>query len=348
MKSLNIDKSNLRYKTMIGVGAVGTGTFFKLSGSHTLGREESRSGHYLGQKDYCKLHIIAHYVKTLAGAEFKVTPISKVGEDDAGSKLIEEMSEAGLELNFMKQSKDSSTLYAFCFVYPDGSGGNLFTSDSASSQVDTKSVANAEPEFARFKNEGVALAAPEVSMEARMKLLELATENNYFRAASFLSEEIFSACESDILNSVDLLSINLDEAAAAVELQIDENSAANIVETAIKKFRSKNKNILVSITNGRNGSWIWDGDSITNLPSCKVKVMTTAGAGDAFLSGLIVGLTAGLSLKEAQQLGTLAGGVAVTSPNAINKNLDKNTINKLAEQSNHLQISENVQNLIKE
>ncbi len=348
MKSLNIDSNNFKYKTMIGVGAVGTGTFFQLSGNHTLGREESRGGHYLGQKDYCKLHIISHYVKAMAGAEFKVTLISKVGEDDAGAKLIDEMSEAGLELDFIEQSKDSPTLYAFCFVYPDGSGGNLSTIDSASSQVDVKSVANAELEFECFNGAGVALAAPEVSLDARVKLLELATKYNYFRVASFVSEEILSACESGILCNVDLLSINLDEAAAAVGLQINESNSLAIVEAATKEFRSKNKNIKVAITNGKNGSWVWDGDSITKLPSCKVTVVTTAGAGDAFLSGLIVGLTAGLTLKEAQQLGTLAGGVSVSSPNAININLGKKTIHELSKQSVDFSISENVLNLIKE
>ena len=41
--------------------------FFALDGNHTLGREESRSGHFLDRRDYCKLHIVSHYVCRLLG-----------------------------------------------------------------------------------------------------------------------------------------------------------------------------------------------------------------------------------------------------------------------------------------
>ena len=50
---------------MIGTGGVGSGSFFALDGNQTLGREESRGGRFLDCQDYCKLHIISHYVKVL-------------------------------------------------------------------------------------------------------------------------------------------------------------------------------------------------------------------------------------------------------------------------------------------
>ena len=62
MKSLKVNIDSCHYKAMIGAGGIGSGMFFKLNGDHTLGREESRSGYFLDQKDYCKLHIISHYV----------------------------------------------------------------------------------------------------------------------------------------------------------------------------------------------------------------------------------------------------------------------------------------------
>ncbi|MBA7685239.1 hypothetical protein ES703_93657 [subsurface metagenome] len=44
MTALKIEIDNCRYKAMIGTGGIGSGQFFLLSGDHTLGREESRSG----------------------------------------------------------------------------------------------------------------------------------------------------------------------------------------------------------------------------------------------------------------------------------------------------------------
>jgi hypothetical protein len=54
------EKKNFR--CLIGTGGVGSGSFFELEGNHTLGREESRAGRFLDRQDYCKLHIITHYV----------------------------------------------------------------------------------------------------------------------------------------------------------------------------------------------------------------------------------------------------------------------------------------------
>lgn len=96
MNSLHIPKAAFLYDAMIGVGGIGSGSFFLLNGDHTLGREESRSGHFLDKDDYCKLHIISHYVKALLGVDFTVIPIGKVGNDEVGKKLRNEMEEAGL------------------------------------------------------------------------------------------------------------------------------------------------------------------------------------------------------------------------------------------------------------
>ncbi|UCE07689.1 MAG: carbohydrate kinase family protein, partial [bacterium] len=214
MKALNIDINKCLYKCMIGVGGIGSGKFFLLEGNHTLGREESRSGRFLDTRDYCKLHIISHYVKTLLGHNFDVIPVGKIGDDEVGKSLLKEMSETGMNLNYLKHAKDSPTLFSFCFVYPDGSGGNMTTNDSACAKVDAAFVEEAEPEFIRSAGRGIALAAPEVPMEAREKLLELGTEYNFFRVASFTSEEMISVLQSGILRKTDLLAINIDEAAA--------------------------------------------------------------------------------------------------------------------------------------
>jgi sugar/nucleoside kinase (ribokinase family) len=64
-----------------------------------------------------------------------------------------------------------------------------------------------------------------------------------------------------------------------------------------------------------------------------VEVVSTAGAGDAFTSGLIAGIVEGLSLQEAQQLATLAGAYSVTSPDTIHKGLHRRQLLTLAMQS---------------
>lgn len=131
MAPLNMDLSASHYRAMLGVGGIGSGTFFELNGEQTLGREESRSGHFIERRDYCKLHIISHYVKTLLGGGFATFPIGKIGDDEAGKRLLEEMSTAGLDLRHVQTIPGKQTMYSFCFLYPDGTGGNLTTDNSA-------------------------------------------------------------------------------------------------------------------------------------------------------------------------------------------------------------------------
>jgi ribokinase len=321
---------NLRSGALIGVGGIGSGSFFALSGNHTLLREESRGGRFLDRKDYCKLHIIAHYVQTLMGTDFATIPVGKVGDDEPGRRLYAEMQEAGLDIRYVEICPGEQTLFSFCFIYPDSSGGNMTTDDSACSKVDAAFVAKAEPEFVRFEGRGVALAAPEVPLEARRKLLELGTEHGFFRVASFNSEELPQAVESGMLGMVDFLAINLDEARSAVKADTPNLSREQIVEEAVRALSSANPTMLISITAGAHGSWAWDGSSISYVPVFKADVATTAGAGDAHFSGMIVGLASGMPLDEAELLGTLVGGLSVTSPHTLSKDINKKSLLQFA------------------
>ena len=164
--------------------------FFALDGNHTLGREESRSGHFLDRRDYCKLHIVSHYVCRLLGRGFPVIPLGMVGADEVGDRLLGEMAEVGLDLRYVGRAEGRGTLYALCLIYPDGSGGNVTENDSACAAVDAGWIARAEAEFARFAGAGIALALPEVPLEARQKLLALGTAHGFLRVASFTTAEI--------------------------------------------------------------------------------------------------------------------------------------------------------------
>ncbi|MBN2410204.1 hypothetical protein JXQ31_00845 [candidate division KSB1 bacterium] len=341
MQPLKINISNCRYRAMIGVGGIGSGKFFLLDGDHTLGREESRGGRFLDTRDYCKLHIIAHYVQVLLGPEFSVIPIGKIGDDDVGRNLFREMRETGMNLNYVRYVKESPTLFSFCFVYPDGSGGNMTTNDSACSKINGDDVKEVLPEFVRFAHKGIVLAAPEAPMPAREILLDMGTQYHFFRVASFTSEEMRYVMQSNMLLNVDLLAINIDEAASAVDMTAENNNKLSVINSAIKLFGKINPGLNISITGGSNGSWTWDGKTLNHVPALKVDVKSTAGAGDAFLAGMITGLTAGLSLQESQHLATLTAGVSVQSPHTINWDLDKKSLYKLAECS-----TENVNNHI--
>ena len=330
-----MEQNNNKYKIMIGIGGIGSGSFFLLNGNNTLGREESRSGKFLDIKDYCKLHIISHYVKVLLGEEFNVFPIGKIGNDDIGKKLLSEMEEIGLKSDYIEIDPDRPTLFSFCLVYPDKSGGNLTTDNSASSVVDCDFFTKAKKEFIKFKGKGVALAVPEVPYETRIKFLELATSYHFFRVASFTSEEITRIKNPDVINNIDLLCINVDEAAGLLNIEPVSLDSNQIIKNVVSSLSIINPDLIISITNGKEGNSIWDGSAIFNMPGMKVNAVGTAGAGDAFTSGLISGFISGFSVHEAQELATLVASYSVTSPHTINKELNKAALLSLVKNSNY-------------
>jgi len=331
---LKVEDGSLRFHTLIGTGGIGTGSFFLLQGDHTLGREESRGGKFLDRRDYCKLHILCHYLKSLLGGRFSVLPIGRVGEDEAGERLIAEMREAELDLRYVGTLPRKSTLYSFCFLYPDGSGGNMSTEDSASGEVTTEFVATALPEFSRAGKRGIALAVPEVPLEAREKLLELGTRYGLFRVASFASGEMERVRRSDLLEMVDLLAMNQDEARCLVEIGDGIAGPQAIAGGTITSLGRRYPHLLLSVTAGAAGSWSWDGRQLLHVPAIPVPVATTGGAGDAHLAGIIAGLAADLSMAIAHRLGVVLAGASVTSPHTIHKGITRRSLADLAIRGN--------------
>ena len=162
-----------------------------------------------------------------------------------------------------------------------------------------------------------------------------------YRAASFTSNEIKEVIDQGVIKIIDLIALNIDEASMAADLS--ENAAGlknerkpeNIVQSSIKTLTEINPCLKISITAGKRGNWTWDGKRLVYFPAPEVEVISTAGAGDAFLAGIIAGIIAGLKLDEAQQLGTLTASLSVTSPHTINKDIDRKAISDFIRKRNY-------------
>lgn len=331
MAPLNVNWQQARYRAMIGTGGIGTGMFFAMTGNHTLGREESRAGRFLDRRDYCKLHIISHYVKVLLGADFQTILLGKVGEDAAGHSLMEEMCQAGLDTRYVQVVPGERTMLSIVFTYPDGSGGNLTPEDSACDRVDPEFIQQSAAEFAQRRGSGIALAAPEVPLEARRALLALATQNQFLRVGSFVSGEIRAALEMGLFELLDLVALNIDETAALMGRSSEEGvesgtKAEAIANAAAEHFGQRFPRLWLSLTAGKHGSWSWDGKSLVHQPAFPSRLVSTAGAGDAHIAGIIAGLAAGLSLARAQELGSLVAALSVASPHTIAPEVERDAL----------------------
>lgn len=331
-------------RLMAGVGGIGTGMFFALEGDYTLGRNESRPGRVLDVRDYCKLHIIAHYTAVLLGAEpsgspFHVLPIGKVGNDAQGRRLKEEMSAAGMDLRFVDTVEGKPTLFSVCFQYPDGSGGNITTSDAAASALTVEDVGRAEALLKENSGRAIALAAPEAPLAARMRLLELATKHKAFRVAALTSAEVEEAKRRGMFGMSDLLAVNEDEAGHIADAEFDASEPEPFLRKLAAALTAFNPEIKVLLSAGKAGAFGFENGKWDFCPALELEAVSTAGAGDALLGGAVACLAAGMplikpgakrkklnerALSSALDFAVLLAGFTVTSPHTIHPdaNLD--------------------------
>jgi sugar/nucleoside kinase (ribokinase family) len=319
-------KAPRRFRRLVGVGGIGSGVLFALEGSHDLGRNESRPARLLDVRDYCKLHIIAHYPAVLLGARpagtpFHVVPVGRVGADETGRRLRREMADAGMDVRLVHEVAGRPTLQSVCFQYPDGSGGNITTSDSAAATLLPADV----DEAAALLDEGtIALAAPEVGLDVRARLLELAARAGAFRAAALTTAEAKDPRARDLLARVDLLAVNQEEASALSGVPFDPDRPRPCLEACAALVPSEGARVVV--TAGRSGAFALAAGGVDHRGAPEVPVASTAGAGDALLGGILAGIAAGATFGDALALGACAAAFSVASPHTIPDGLSREAL----------------------
>jgi len=292
---------------VFGTGGIGTGMFFHLHDNRTMARDESRLGRLMDYKDYCKGHIILHYVSLLTKA-IRVFAIGMVGQDSQGAVLLQEMMDAGIDTRYVHATDEASTMLSVCYQYPDGMGGNITTSNSASGLVTPAFIEKCAGEI---DENSLILAAPEVPLESRIRLLEIAKEREAFTVSSFLAEEAGAFAEAGGFVLSDMISINSEEAQAL----------AGSTDECAKKIRAANPGIKLIITVGGNGSYVFENGEKIHIPVIPAEIKSTAGAGDAFLGGTIAALLSGKNFCQAAEYGAAAAYFAVTDDNTIAKDI---------------------------
>lgn len=333
---LRLDASS-PWRKLVGIGGIGTGMFFAFDDPHTLGRNESRPARLLDVRDYCKLHIVIHYIAKLlsaqkSGSAFHIHPVGKVGNDARGRQLLEEMAEAGIDTSLVRSTDERPTLFSVCFQYPDGSGGNITTSNSAAATLCDRDVDAVARILETDAKQTIALILPEVPLEVRRYFLDLATRAGTFRAASFVSAEIAPARQSGFFELLDLVSLNESEAVELVGAPFSPDAPEPFLENCQNFIRTSSPHLRMIISAGALGAWGLTRELLNYCPAPKVRVSSSAGAGDALLAGVLAAMAAGVPflisralergpssrpLETALDLGVLLASYTCLSPHTI-------------------------------
>ena len=154
--------------------------------------------------------------------------------------------------------------------------------------------------------------------------LEKDTVKQVLRFAKKYNKKVFAAVSNmsiamerrDFLQQIDCFVCNQQEAGILFSEDYEHMTAAELAKVLPERVRSAQIARMV-VTMGGDGALYVDKDGSTGIyPARKVDVVDTTGAGDAFFSGVCIGLTYGKSLQDSCRIGTrLAATVICTSEN---------------------------------
>ena len=255
--------------------------------------------------------------------------------------MIQEMAAVGIDTQYVDILQDRPTLLSVCFQYPDGSGGNVTTSESAASALTHRDVDRCAELLASGDSHSIALAAPEVPIETRDHLLKLADRHHAFCAASFTSSEMQTAGREGMLSHVDLLAMNEDEAGMLVGETFDAANAQAFLDRCADTLRAYQPLIQIIVSLGKQGAFAFAHGTWDYCPAANVPVVSTAGAGDALLAGVLSALAVGMPfirpgpartsfsdrpLESALDFGALLAAYTVTSPHTIHPDANLETL----------------------
>jgi sugar/nucleoside kinase (ribokinase family) len=332
---------NLRFDKIIGTGGIGSGILFQSESNKTLDRNESRLAILESAKDYCKQHIILHYIANVLKNDLKVYAIGMVGKDESGIRLLDEMKAVGIDTDMVGETDSKPTMYSVCLQYPDKCVCNITAGNSACDLVTPDYIRKSIVEKKlHIDSRTLVLAVPEVPVATRIELLKMGSSHSAFCVASLLCGEALEFKKSGGLESCDLLSLNESEAKAIAGISVD--TTQDVMERCCDYLHGINPGIMLIVTCGEKGSYSFFKGKIEHVASEKVIPVNTAGAGDAYIAGVICGLSIGLpfqnttttknDLLRATDLGAFFAGKSIESQHTIADEIDKRLFHSFMEQ----------------
>ena len=317
----------MSYNKIAGIGGIGKGMLFLTDINETLGRSESRLAELSDAKDYCKLHIVFHYIAALLTDRAKVYPIGCVGADAYGTELLNLMRGASMDIAHVTVVDDLPTMIGVCLQYPDKETCNFSASNSACSLV-TPEYAIEHLDMIGVDSSTIAAFIPEVSVESRIAALRHCKDKGAFCALTIPESEADAFKSSGIFALCDLLALNENE---ALKLLPDKSGANDFVDRLYDYLYIQNPKIMLMVTCGKRGAYTAHDGRTEFVPCYPANAVNTTGAGDACLGGTLAGLALGLPfqkgrddaeyggspLSSAVELGVICAGMSVETADTI-------------------------------
>lgn len=247
---------------------------------------------------------------TIAGlADFggKGAYAGKLGHDQLGEFWLQDMRELGVKIEVPQTEGQTGT--CVCLITGDAQR-TMLTHLGLSSTLGPDDISESEIKQSKFIYIEGYLFAGDTTKAAALKAIDLAKKHGV-KVAFTVSDPFLINFNRDlfwelIINSVDLLFCNLEEARSLTGLTDPIDCAHKIHGHAAD----------VALTLGADGSLLMHGGKAFPIEGVAVKAVDTTGAGDMYAAGVLYGITNGLTWQQSGHLASHAAARIVAQMGA--------------------------------
>lgn len=230
----------------------------------------------------------------------------KVANDGDGHFFLNELSDIGIDTNLSKKELESGVTGKVLIMVTPDSERTMNTFLGISSEFGTKQLDFDALSSSRYLFIEGYLVASETGRQAMKEAKKFAEENGIKVSLTFSDPSMVKyfrdEMEEVVGASVDLLFCNEEEALLFTK--------TDNLPDARKELRKVAKKFV--ITQGRNGSLIFDGDTFINIEPYEVTAVDSNGAGDMFSGAFLYAITNGHTFASAGKLASKASSDVVS------------------------------------
>jgi ribokinase len=219
-----------------------------------------------------------------------VSFIGKIGDDEFGNKLLNNLLRNNVKVDYLKKDADVSSGVAVILVEKDGQNRIVVVS-GANAKVSSDDVVDAEALLDDCSYLIMQLEIPIKTIEFAVRLAKEKAIKTVLNASPLP----VASLGEDMLKAIDYLVVNEIEAEGLTGIPVvDIDSGFG----AAKALHEKTKGTIL-LTLGKDGSIAADNGDIWHTPSFGVDTIDSTGAGDAFIGGFIGCLQRGSTMRDA-------------------------------------------------
>ena len=247
----------------------------------------------------------ANQAVSAARAGAKTTIISKVGKDEIGESIVQNLNFNGVNTSNVEMVKNLQNDCANIYI-------NLKDKDNdikrVSGAIDSFTTDMIEEYQDVLLNSKVIVCQLKVPKEVTKALINFCHNNNKFLILTPCRPAKLSISDPsnlELIDKVDIITCNESECKTIF--------GTDDIEACIKKYPNK-----LIVTLGKDGLKYYNGKRIIHMPAIQVEVIDTVGAGDTLCGNLAALISKGVDLQHALRKAMYASAMAIQEKSAQN------------------------------